>query len=133
VVRLFSDYRAVEECYHAETGVFPIMHVVALRRDVLDRYPWAASSLMKGFEEAKRRSLARALDGNAPKYPVPWSFANAQRAQEMFGSDFWPYGIEPNRTTLDAFLEYAHQQGACATRLGPEDLFPVDVEASFKI
>jgi 4,5-dihydroxyphthalate decarboxylase len=133
VVRLFSDYRAVEERYHAETGVFPIMHVVALRRDVLDRYPWAASSLMKGFEEAKRRSLARALDGNAPKYPVPWSFANAQRAQEMFGSDFWPYGIEPNRTTLDAFLEYAHQQGACATRLAPEDLFPVDVEASFKI
>lgn len=133
VVRLFSDYRAVEERYHAETGIFPIMHVVALRRDVLDRYPWAASSLMKGFEEAKRRSLARALDGNAPKYPVPWSFANAQHAQATFGADFWPYGVDANRTTLDAFLGYAHEQGACARRLAPEDLFPVDVEPSFKI
>jgi 4,5-dihydroxyphthalate decarboxylase len=133
VVRLFSDYRAVEEEYHRETGVFPIMHVVALRRDVYDAHPWTAMNLMTAFEEAKRRSLVRAIDGNAPRYPIPWSFANAQRAQELFGRDFWPYGIEPNRRTLDAFLQFAHEQGVCATRLQPDDLFPDEVKAEFRI
>jgi 4,5-dihydroxyphthalate decarboxylase len=133
VVRLFSDYRAVEERYYADTKVFPIMHVIALRRDVVDRYPWAAASLLKGFEEAKRRSLERAADGNAPKYPIPWSFANAQCAQAVFGSDFWPYGIEANRTTLDTFLRQAHEQGACARRMTAEELFPLELAAAFRI
>lgn len=133
VVRLFSDYRAVEERYYIETGVFPIMHVVAFRADVLERYPWAAMSLVKAFEEAKRRSLARAVDDNAPKYPIPWSFANAQQAEAMFGRDFWPYGIEPNRTTLEAFLGYAYEQGVCARALVPEELFPAAVTETFKV
>jgi 4,5-dihydroxyphthalate decarboxylase len=133
VTRLFSDYRAVEEQYYRETGIFPIMHVVALRSDVLESYPWAAMNLYTAFREAKRRSLARAIDGNAPYYPIPWSPANAQRAEEIFGRDFWPYGIEENRTTLDAFLAFAYEQGACATRLSPEDLFVRQVSEEFRI
>jgi 4,5-dihydroxyphthalate decarboxylase len=133
IVRLFSEYRAVEEKYYADTGIFPIMHVVAMRKDVFERYPWAALSFMKAFDAAKNRSLRRAIDGNAPRYPVPWSFANAQKAERVFGLDFWPYGIEPNRTTLDTFLAYAHEQGACARRLTPDELFPVTVASSFKI
>jgi 4,5-dihydroxyphthalate decarboxylase len=133
VVRLFSDYRTVEEEYHRATGVFPIMHVVALRRDVHDAHPWVAMNLLSAFEEAKRRSLARAIDGNAPRYPIPWSFANAQRAEEIFGRDFWPYGIEPNRRTLDAFLGFAHEQGVCARRLEPDELFPPQVRTRFRI
>jgi 4,5-dihydroxyphthalate decarboxylase len=132
-VRLFSDPRAEEEAYYRDTGVFPIMHVVAMRRDVHDEYPWAAMNLYSAFREAKRRAIERALDTNAPKYPVPWSPANAQRAQEIFGGDFWPYGIEENRTTLDAFLEFAHEQGACRTRLTPDDLFPDEAKAEFRI
>jgi 4,5-dihydroxyphthalate decarboxylase len=88
---------------------------------------------MKGFEEAKRRSLERAADGNAPKYPIPWSFANAQRAQAVFGADFWPYGIEANRVTLDSFLRQAHEQGACARRMTAEELFPIELAAAFRI
>jgi 4,5-dihydroxyphthalate decarboxylase len=133
IVRLFSNYRAVEERYYADTGIFPIMHVVALRADVLERFPWAAMSLMKAFEAAKQRSLRRAIDGNAPRYPVPWSFANAQHAEAVFGRDFWPYGIEENRTTLNTFLDYAHEQGACALRLDIEELFAPHVGASFRI
>jgi 4,5-dihydroxyphthalate decarboxylase len=133
VVRLFSDYRAVEEQYYRDAGIFPIMHVVALRSEVLETYPWAAMNLYTAFREAKRRSLVRAIDGNAPRYPIPWSFANAERAEEIFGRDFWPYGIEENRTTLDAFLAFAHEQGVCATRLSPEDLFPEQVAAEFRI
>jgi 4,5-dihydroxyphthalate decarboxylase len=133
VVRLFSDYRAVEERYHASTGVFPIMHVVALRADVLERWPWVAMSLIKGFELAKRRGLERALDANSPRYPIPWSFANAQRAVEVFGADPWPYGVEANRVTLEAFLGFAFEQGVCTRRLTVEELFPLDLALTFKI
>jgi 4,5-dihydroxyphthalate decarboxylase len=133
IVRLFPDYPQVEEASFRATGVFPIMHVVALRADVYQAHPWLAMNLFTAFEEAKRRSMERALDANAPRFPVPWGPANAQRAQELFGSDFWPYGIEPNRTTLDWFLERAAEQGVCARRLAPEDLFAAEVAERFRI
>jgi 4,5-dihydroxyphthalate decarboxylase len=127
VVRLFSDYRSVEEAYFRETGIFPPMHVVALRSDAVARHPWIAMNLFEAFTEAKRRGVARAIDPNTPRYPVPWSFANAQRAQELIGEDLWPYGLEPNRVALDAFLEMAHEQGVCKRRLQPEELFAAQV------
>lgn len=133
VVRLFSEHRAVEEAYYRDTGIFPIMHLVAIRADVLAEHPWVAMNLYTAFREAKRRSVERALDTNAPKYPVPWAPANAERAQAIFGDDFWPYGIEPNRVTLDAFLGYAHEQGACARRLAPEELFAPTVGEEFRV
>ena len=133
IVRLFSDYRSVEEDYHRRTGVFPIMHVVALRADLHERHPWIAMNLVNAFTEAKERSVARALDVNAPRFPVPWAPANAQRASELVGADFWPYGIEANRPTLTTFLEFAFEQGICATKLAPEDLFPPEVHSSFKV
>jgi 4,5-dihydroxyphthalate decarboxylase len=127
VVRLFSDYRAVEEEYFRRTGIFPPMHLVAIRQDVVDRHPWAAMNLFEAFLAAKERGLARAIDPNTPRYPVPWSFANAQRAEELMGEDLWPYGLEPNRAALDAFLAMAHEQGACERLLAPEDLFAPSV------
>jgi 4,5-dihydroxyphthalate decarboxylase len=133
VVRLFGDYRAAEEAYYRDTGVFPIMHVVVLRRDVHDAHPWVAMNLLTAFDEARRRSLARVLDTNAPRFPVPLGFAHAQRMQEIFGEDFWPYGIEPNRRTLEAFLGYAHEQGVCARALTPEELFVPQVRSAFRV
>jgi 4,5-dihydroxyphthalate decarboxylase len=133
VVRLFSDYRAVEEAYFRDTRIFPIMHLVAIRAEVLAEHPWVAMNLYTAFREAKRRSLERALDDNAPKYPIPWSPANAEHAQELVGPDFWPYGIEENRNTLDAFLGFAHEQGVCATRLEPEDMFAGQVGEEFRV
>ncbi|HXR13399.1 MAG TPA: hypothetical protein VN740_01985 [Solirubrobacteraceae bacterium] len=133
LVRLFSDHRAVEEAYFRERGVFPIMHLVALRADVHASHPWLAMNLLKAFTEAKRRSVERALDVNAPRFPVPWAPANAQRAVALLGPDFWPYGIEPNRTTLETFLRFAHEQGVCARRLEPEELFVPEVAQAFRI
>jgi 4,5-dihydroxyphthalate decarboxylase len=133
IVRLFTDPRAVEEDYYARTGIFPIMHVVAIRREVVDAHPWVPMNLLTAFRAAKDRAVERALDANAPKYPVPWSPANAQRAIEIMGDDFWPYGIEPNRTTLAGFLEYAHEQGVCERLLTVDELFPASVAAEFKI
>jgi 4,5-dihydroxyphthalate decarboxylase len=133
VVRLFGDYRAVEEASYRATGVFPIMHVVALRAEVYEAHRWLAMNLFTAFEEAKGRSMKRALDANAPRFPVPWGPANAQRAEELFGADFWPYGIEPNRVTLDWFLDRAADQGVCARRLAPEELFVPEVADRFRI
>ena len=133
VVRLFEDYQAVEEAFYRETGVFPIMHLVAIRRDVYEADPWLAMELVKAFEEAKRRSLERMLDPNAPFTPLPWGPAYAQRARELFGDDFWPYGIEPNRRTLAAFLALAHEQGVSSRPFEPDDLFAPEVASAFKI
>ena len=133
IVRLFPNYREVEEESYRRTGVFPIMHVVALRADVYDAHRWLAMNLLTAFEEAKRHSEERALDANAPRFPVPWGPANAERAAEMFGEDFWPYGIDVNRTTLDWFLERAFEQGVCARRLQPDELFAPEVREIFRI
>ena len=133
IVRLFSDYRAVEAQYFRDTGIFPIMHVVVLRADVHEAHPWVAMNLVTAFEEAKRRSVQRVLDANVPRFPVPWGAAQAEAAQVLFGRDFWPYGIEDNRTTLSHFLRYAYEQGVCARRLEPEDLFAPQVQIVYRI
>jgi 4,5-dihydroxyphthalate decarboxylase len=131
--RLFENYREVEAAYYQETSIFPIMHVVTIRRELYDRHPWIAMNLLKAFEEAKQRSIIRALDIKAPRFPIPWSYDNARQAQAMFGTDYWPYGIEANRPTLKAFLRYAFEQGVCHRLLEVEELFPKSVRSSFKI
>ncbi len=133
LVRLFSDHRAVEEESWRRTGVFPIMHVVVLRAEIHERDPWIAMNLVSAFEEAKRRSLERALDVNAPASPVAWAPANAARAVELFGPDPWPYGLEPNRRTLETFLAWAFEQGVCRTRLAPEELFAPQTLSGFRV
>jgi 4,5-dihydroxyphthalate decarboxylase len=133
VRRLFEDYMAVEADYYRETGIFPIMHVIAIKQERVEANPWIAMSLMKAFEAAKRLSVVRALEVTAPRFPIPWCFEHARRAQELFGEDHWPYGVEGNRTTLEAFLAYAHEQGVCHRLLTPEDLFPSQVLSRFRI
>jgi 4,5-dihydroxyphthalate decarboxylase len=90
-------------------------------------------NLVNALAAAKDRSVGRALDVNAPSFPVPWGPAHAQRAKELIGEDPWPYGIEPNRATLEAFLGYAFEQGVCARALRPEELFVPEVREAFKI
>ena len=133
VRRLFPDSRAVEEAYFRKTGIFPIMHVVALRRSLYEQHRWLAMNLYKAFDAAKVRSVARASDITASFYPLPWIAQVAQSARALFGDDPWPYGIEPNRVTLDAFLRWAHEQGVCHRLLAPEELFPPEVQSQYKI
>jgi 4,5-dihydroxyphthalate decarboxylase len=133
VARLFPDPVPVEAEYFRKTGVFPIMHVVAIRRDLFDRHPWVAMNLLAAFEEAKRRSVARTLDVAAARFPIPWGYAHAAAARALFGDDPFPYGLEPNRPTLEAFLGFAHEQGVCRRRLTPEELFPPEVRSHFRV
>lgn len=130
VRRLLRDPLAVERRYWEQTGVFPIMHTVAITREALAAHPWIAVNLLSAFEAAKKRSLARAVDPAGARFPIPWSTTYAEEAQAKHGADFWPYGVEANRVTLDAFLGFAHEQGVAQQRLAPEDLFaPTTLEA----
>ena len=131
--RLFSDYEAAEQAYYKETGVFPIMHVIVIRSDVLGRHPWLAMNLYKAFEEAKRRSIERLSDITASHAPFAWLAPSAERMKALFGEDFWPYGLDKNRKTLQAFVDFAFEQGVCHRKLALEELFPKQVLTSFKV
>jgi 4,5-dihydroxyphthalate decarboxylase len=133
VRRLLEDPRPLEESYWKATGIFPIMHLVAIRQDVLDAHPWVAGNLLAAFEEAKRRSVARLTDSMILRFPLPWVNLDAERAREMFGGDFWPYGLDENRTTLQAFLDYAFEQGVASRQMAPEDLFTPTTHKPFRI
>jgi len=133
VRRLFDDPAAEERAYYAATGIFPIMHVVALRRTVLQRFPWVAKNLFDAFDAAKRRSQARLLEFTASRIPLPWGPYHAQAARAQFGGDPWPYGVEPNRTTLDAFLGWAHAQGVAQRRMQPNELFAPETLTSVRV
>jgi 4,5-dihydroxyphthalate decarboxylase len=100
---------------------------------VHERHPWVAANLMRAFEEAKRRSLERFDDVSASRFPLPWTWDELPRARELLGDDPWPYGLEPNRPTLETFLGFAHEQGANARLLQPEELFPESVLTDFRI
>ena len=131
--RMFADYPAAEAAYFRKTRIFPIMHVVVLRRDVYQRDRWIAMNLLQAFEEAKNLSLARAAEIGVSCVPLPWVSDHARRWRELAGEDFWPYGIEPNRPTLEAFVQYAHEQGVCARRLQVEELFAPETRERAKI
>jgi 4,5-dihydroxyphthalate decarboxylase len=133
IARLFSDYRSEEARYYAATGIFPIMHVIAIRRAIFDRYPWVAMNLFNAFEEAKRRCLERIDDLTASRIPVPWAAALSGEWSRNFGSDPFPYGLEANRKTLDAFCRFAHAQDITQRRLISDDLFPKEVRSSVRV
>lgn len=133
VRRLFTDPEPLEAAYYRDTGIFPIMHVIAIRQDVVDAHPWVAGNLLSAFEEAKRRSLGRISDSTIPRVPLPWVNLRAEAARAMFGPDYWPYGLDANRTTLEAFLQYAYEQGVAARLIRPEDLFTPTTHKPFRI
>ena len=133
VRRLFPDYRSAELSYWKKTGVFPIMHVIAIRREVYERNRWIAGNLIRGFDQAKRRSLDRMADITASSVPLPWVSDYAAQSREIIGEDFWPYGVEPNRTTLEAFSRYAWEQGITSHHMALEDIFVPEALQSVKV
>jgi 4,5-dihydroxyphthalate decarboxylase len=131
--RLFPNHRELEAEYYRKSGIFPIMHVVVIKREAYERDRWIAMNLFKAFEEAKQKSMARVADIGASQVPVAWVADLARQWQEIAGADFWPYGLEPNRRTLDAFLQYGYEQGVCKRRLKIEELFAPETLERAKI
>jgi 4,5-dihydroxyphthalate decarboxylase len=133
LIRLFTDTQTAERDYYARTGIFPIMHAVVLRGDVYREHPWIAANLVSAFTAAKERAVARALDVNASRVPIAWANSTAQATVDQFGGDPWPYGLEANRVTLEAFLAMCHEQRVTERLLEPEDLFAVETHQRFRI
>ena len=129
VVRLYPNYRAEEERFFRKTGVFPIMHLMTIRRAVFEQHPWVAMNLYKMFDEAKRRCFARLRDFTCARIPPPWAAAIADEIAAGYGPDPYPYGIEASRPTIEAFCRYAHDQGVTHRRMDDGDLFPREVRA----
>lgn len=133
VVRLFENYVEVEKQYFRDTGIFPIMHTVAIRRDVYEAHRWVAQSLYKAFGEAQQHTYRDLYETAALKTSLPWLTAHVEEARALMGTDFWPYGFAPNRKTLETFVRYHHEQGLSKTLLEPERLFAPETLEGFKI
>jgi 4,5-dihydroxyphthalate decarboxylase len=124
IERLFPDYLDMEEKYYTRTKVWPIMHVIAIKKAILDAHPWVAGSLYNAFLRSKNRSLRRLYEPGVSRYPLPWLTTYAQRMRKMFGGDPFPFGIEENRPTFEQFLRYTHEQGIAHRHAKVEEIFP---------
>lgn len=133
VKRLFPDFVAVEKDYFRRTGIFPIMHVVAIRRSVYEANRWIAQSLFKAFREAQQLTYDNLAVTSAMTTMLPWQVAAVEEARAELGDDWWPYGFDRNRAVLDTFLRYHHEQGLSQRRLAPEELFAPETFEAFKI
>jgi len=123
VQRLFPNFQQVEREYYQRTGIFPIMHLVAIRKDVYQAHPRVAANLYKALDESKKRALSRMRNLGALRYMLPWLAEHLAQMDDVFGEDPWPYGIEANRPTLQALVAYMVEQGIIAKPIAIEDIF----------
>ena len=127
VVRLYPDYLPMEEEYYRRTQVWPIMHIIAMKKVIAEACPWAARNLYNAFIESKRRSLERIFDPAVSRYPVPWLTTYARRMRDTFGEDLFPYGIDDNRPTWELMARYTFEQGISHRLMTPEEFFPAGI------
>src|SRR5262245_11834633 len=123
IARLFPNYRALERELYQTRKIFPIMHLIAIRRELHERHRWLATSLYKAFVESKRRAHARMRYAGSLSTMLPWLQSHVEEVDEVFGGDAWPYGIEPNRPTLEALVQYLAEQDFIAKTIPLADLF----------
>lgn len=123
VRRVFPEYARVEREYHSRTGIHPIMHCVVILREVHEAHPWALASIYEALCEARRETMAALCDTGAYAAMIPFLPAVMDDTVEIFGRDYWPYGLERNRVDLEQFARYAHQQGLTPRVLAVEELF----------
>jgi 4,5-dihydroxyphthalate decarboxylase len=127
VRRLFPDVREVEERYYERTQIFPIMHVVAIRRDLYQRNRWLATSLVKAFTQARDLAFAGLGETAALPYVLPWTYQDIVRVQDLMGEDYWSYGLtKANEHVLSTFLRYSREQGLARSDIEPKDLFATE-------
>jgi 4,5-dihydroxyphthalate decarboxylase len=131
VRRMFEKWTFEEMSYTRKTGLYPIMHVLALRRAVYEAEPSVYTGLVKAFTDAKDRAVKRAKNTTVPSYPLPWAPSNMLRTKEFLGDDFWPYGIEANLPTIEKFLDDCAQQSVTPRRLSIDELFAQEAAHSY--
>ena len=130
---LYSDPVAAAKDYFARTRIFPIMHLVGIRRALVEQHPWLPAAVLKGFEQAKAKALELLFDTSATKVTMPFVEERLKEARALMGDDFWSYGLEPNRKTLETFLRHHHKQGLSSRLVTPDELFHPSTHETFKI
>lgn len=130
---LFPDPTRAARDYYQRTGIFPIMHLVGVRGEIVAQHPWLPGAVLKAFARAKEIALARLSDTSATKVTMPFVEEQLRAIRALMGHDFWSYGLEPNRATLDSFLRHHHAQGLSPRRLAVEELFHPATREAFKI
>ncbi|NIO06884.1 MAG: ABC transporter substrate-binding protein [Deltaproteobacteria bacterium] len=123
VRRLFENYEEVEAGYFKKTGIFPIMHTVAMRDELWREFRWIATSLFKGFQKAKEQAYQILNDTNAYKISLAWFRKPLREQQQILGDDPWPYGLEKNRRTVETLIQYQYEQGMLPEKMPVEKLF----------
>jgi 4,5-dihydroxyphthalate decarboxylase len=123
VGRLFADSEAAARDYYKRTGIFPIMHLVGVRRALAEAHPWLPAAVLKAFERAKSVALAELEDMSASKAMLPFAAEQLEATQALMGRDFWSYGIAGNEPTLRAFLRHHHAQGLAGRLMEIDELF----------
>ena len=123
IVRLFPDYVEVEKEFYQRTKIYPIMHLVAIRKDVYEKHPFIATSLYDAFVKSKKIALEKMFNLRALRYMTPFLMRDIDEIHQVFNGDPWPYGIEPNRPTLEAFMKYLTDQSLIAAPVPIDDLF----------
>lgn len=123
VERLFPDYRSVEREYYAKTGIFPMMHTIVVREELLDAHPWVAESLFKGFQASKHWCLKQMRFSGSSRYTLPWLQADLEEIDDLFDGDPWPYGLEQNRVAIETFLSYLVDQSFLPEAPAADELF----------
>ncbi|KAJ7599555.1 4,5-dihydroxyphthalate decarboxylase [Mycena floridula] len=135
VARLFPNAMEVEKEYYKRTGIFPIMHVIAVKREIVEQNPWVARSLTKAFAESLEYAYDAIHERGALRYILPWMEFHVEETQKAFGQDrWWADGLTPqNEKTLDKFLEYSYTQGLAKKRWKPEEIFAESALHSFVV
>ena len=123
IARLFPDTRAAEKAYYKKTGLFPIMHLVGIRKELVEQYPWLPTSVYKAFCEAKALAMIDLRDVNALMVTLPWLEAETQETMALMGKDFWKYGVHENMREIEALTQYAYEQGLVDRKVAVEELF----------
>jgi 4,5-dihydroxyphthalate decarboxylase len=123
IARLFPDTRAAEKAYYQKTGLFPIMHLVGIKKTLLEQHPWLATSVYKAFVEAKALAMIDLCDVNALMVTLPWLEAETKDTIAAMGQDFWKYGVHENMREIEALTQYSFEQGLIDRKLGVEELF----------
>jgi 4,5-dihydroxyphthalate decarboxylase len=127
IARLFPDFKQAEQDYFGRTGIFPIMHVVVVRKDVHREHPWVAQSMYRAFSAARDLAVNGLYDTDALRVALPFLLDHVEESWRVFGKDFWAYGVEPNRKTFEAIGRYVHEQGLAPRVAKVEELFPLAV------
>ena len=130
---LFADPIAAGKDYFKRTGIFPIMHITGIRRELVDKHPWLPAAVFKAFSQSKAKCLEALEDTAATKVTLPFVEDQLRLAREFMGEDFWSYGLEPNRKVIETFLSFHHKEGLSSRLVKPEELFHPSTHESFAI